>query len=52
MKKCKCCGWWFDQEKRGQAYCDEECRREGLLASKRRYYQSVKQKKKADSPEV
>ena len=46
MKRCKCCGWWFEPKTGRSMYCDEECRREGLLASKRRYYQSVKQKKR------
>ena len=28
MKRCKCCGWWFEPKDGRQKCCDEECKQE------------------------
>lgn len=33
MKRCKCCGWYFEPKAYNSQYCDDECRREGMRAS-------------------
>ena len=33
MKRCKCCGWWFEPQKPAQKYCDDECCKEGRRSS-------------------
>ena len=48
MKRCKCCGWWFEPKKPRQAYCDDECRQEGRLTSWSRRYHEKKTEKKPE----
>lgn len=36
MKRCKCCGWYFEPKAYNSQYCDDECRREGMRASWRK----------------
>jgi len=38
MKRCKCCGWWFEPLKPRQVYCDDECRHEADRISKREWW--------------
>jgi len=38
MKRCKCCGWWFEPLKPRQVYCDDECRHEAGRISKREWW--------------
>ena len=37
MKRCKCCGWYFEPKTTATKYCDEECSKEGLRMAWRRY---------------
>ena len=58
MKRCKCCGWWFEPKTPRQSYCDEECKREWgkVLHSrynKKRYAQKKAEKaKEAKKPSI
>lgn len=49
MKRCKCCGWYFEPQTPRQAYCDDECRQEGRKASWRKSYH--RRKEEAKKPE-
>lgn len=33
MKRYKCCGWWFQPKDGRQAYCDNECKKEGYRST-------------------
>lgn len=48
MKRCKCCGWYFEPQTPRQAYCDEECSQEGRKVSWNRYGKKRYSKKKAE----
>ena len=42
MKRCKYCGWWFEPSKPRQVYCDDECRHEAELITKREWWRKNK----------
>lgn len=48
MKRCKCCGWYFEPQTPRQAYCDDECRQEGRLTSWSRYGKKRYARKKSE----
>lgn len=48
MKRCKCCGWYFEPQTPRQAYCDDECRQEGRLTSWSRYGKKPYARKKSE----
>ena len=51
MKRCKCCGWYFEPKTPGQTYCDDECSEEGRRMAWRRYGKKRYTQKKAENAE-
>lgn len=51
MKRCKCCGWYFEPKTIGQTYCDDECSEEGRRMAWRRYGKKRYAQKKAENAE-
>jgi hypothetical protein len=49
LKRCKYCGWWFEPSKPRQVYCDDECRHEAELETKRKWWRKNKGTKKPSS---
>ena len=46
MKRCKYCGWWFEPKSTREKYCDDECRKEAGLISKREWWRKNRGTKK------
>lgn len=49
MKRCKYCGWWFEPKSNRSMYCDDECRHEAELETKRKWWRKNKDAKKPSS---
>lgn len=49
MKRCKYCGWWFEPKTNRSMYCDDECRKEADLISKRKWWRKNRDTKKPPS---
>ena len=46
MKRCKYCGWWFEPKTNRSMYCDDECRHEAELITKREWWRKNRSTKK------
>lgn len=56
MRRCKYCGWWFEPKDGRQAYCDDECKKEGYRSSwrngKRRKKEEAKKPEEKKPPSI